>query len=93
VETDLRISLGDDYYTGMLSCLLIPLQLYARPLPKYNVVLEPAFEEDLLLSGKIDAGWQIMPIRVLGHCIEFACSRPVWNAARRLVSYRCRKKR
>jgi hypothetical protein len=93
VETDLRISLGDDYYTGMLSCLLIPIQLYVRPLPQYNVVLEPAFEEDLLLSGKIDAGWQIRPFRVLGPCLAFVCSRPFLHAAGQVMSHRCKKKR
>ena len=92
VEADLRISLGDDYYTGMLFGYLIPFMLYVEQPPQYDVKIQPAFEEDLLLEGNVYGNWQVRPIEVLEPCLAFAFSRPAWRAGRKFISYRCSKK-
>jgi len=92
IEADLRVSLGDDYYTGMLFGFLIPLILYSGQQPHYDVKLQPAFEEDLLLEGSIYGSWQVIPIKALEPCFVFAFSRPAWQAGRKLISYKCTRK-
>lgn len=92
IEADLRISLGDDYYTGMLFGCLIPIILYMETLPRSEVKLQPAFEEYILLEGSLFGNWRLSPIEVLNPCLSFAFSKPAWRAARKLISYRCSKK-
>lgn len=50
IDTDLRVSLGDDYYTGMLCGLLLPVVLILNQQDNNDIKLQPAFEEDLILQ-------------------------------------------
>ncbi len=92
INSDLIISLGDDYYTGMLAGLLIPLVLYLNQRMAVDVSLRPAFEEDLLLEGDLSADFQVRPLAVIGPCLAFACS-PQFRRARQIFSGgRCKKR-
>jgi hypothetical protein len=71
---DLTVSLGDDYYTGMLAGLAIPLVLYLDRRFEGGISLRPAFEEDLLLEGDLLAAFSLQPLRMTVPCLVFACS-------------------
>jgi hypothetical protein len=85
LATDLTVSLGDDYYTGMLAGLAIPLALYLDRRFDGGVSLRPAFEEDLLLEGDLLAGFSLQPLKMIVPCLVFACS-PQFRRARRVFS-------
>ena len=84
VRSDLMVSLGDDYYTGMLAGLLIPLVLYLNQSFDDAIKFRPAFEEDLFLEGDISGDLQVRPIHVLAPCLDFALS-PEFRRARQIM--------
>lgn len=85
VQSDLRVSLADDYYTGMLAGLLIPMVLYLNQRFNGTVILRPAFEEELFLEGDISGDLRVRPIEVLVPCLAFALS-PEFRQARRIMA-------
>ena len=92
IQSDLRVSLGDDYYTGMLAGLLIPMVLYLNQRFNGTIMLRPAFEEDLFLEGNISGDLRLRPVQVLVPCLAFALS-PEFRQARRIVAGgQCKRK-
>jgi hypothetical protein len=92
IQSDLSVSLGDDYDTGMLAGLLIPLVLYLNQRFNGAIILRPAFEEDPFLEGDISGDLRVRPIQVLVPCLAFALS-PQFRQARRIVAGdRCKRK-
>ncbi|MEI6186066.1 MAG: hypothetical protein WCP43_02565 [Dehalococcoidia bacterium] len=85
IQSDLRVSLGDDYYTGMLAGLLIPLVLYLNRRYNGTIMLRPSFEEDPFLEGDIWGDLRVRPIQVLVPCLAFALS-PEFRQARRVIA-------
>jgi hypothetical protein len=85
LSSDLTVSLGDDYYTGMLAGLAIPLALYLNQRFDGDISLRPAFEEELLLEGNLLAGFSLRPLKMIVPCLIFACS-PQFLRAKRLFS-------
>lgn len=85
IQSDLRVSLGDDYYTGMLAGLLIPPVLYLNQRFNDVVLIQPAFEEDMFLEGDVSGDLQVRPIHVLVPCLDFALS-PEFRQARRIIA-------
>ena len=83
LTSDLAVSLGDDYYTGMLAGLAIPLVLYLDQRFGGEISLRPAFEEDLRLQGDLFAGFSLCPLKVIVPCLIFACS-PQFRRAKRI---------
>ncbi len=83
LTSDLTVSLGDDYYTGMLAGLAIPLVLYLNQRFDGEISLRPAFEEDLLLEGDLLAGFSLSPLKMIVPCLIFACS-PQFRRAERI---------
>ena len=83
LAADLTVSLGDDYYTGMLAGLAIPLVLYLDQRFDGGISLRPAFEEDLLLEGDLLAGFSLCPLKVIVPFLVFACS-PQFRRAKRI---------
>ena len=84
LSTDLTVSLGDDYYTGMLAGLAIPLVLYLDRRFDGGISLRPAFEEDLLLEGDLLAGFSLQPLKMIVPCLVFACS-PQFRRVKRIL--------
>jgi len=84
LATDLTVSLGDDYYTGMLAGLAIPLVLYLDQRFDGGISLRPAFEEDLLLEGDLLAAFSMRPLKIIVPFLVFACS-PQFRRARRIL--------
>ncbi|MBN1375575.1 MAG: hypothetical protein JXA01_05430 [Dehalococcoidia bacterium] len=80
VESDIIISLGDDYYSGMMIGLLLPLILFLNSRFSTRLELHPAFEEDLLIEGYLRGIFQMRPIMVLLPLAAFVFSRPGWKA-------------
>ncbi len=85
IESDLRVSLGDDYYTGMLAGLLIPVSLFLNSRFGADIKLEPCFEEDLILEGLLQGKFRLYPFRVVVPCLAYLCSSPV-QKARKVLS-------
>ena len=85
LASDLTISLGDDYYTGMLAGLAIPLLLYLNQRFDGEMSLRPAFEEDLLLEGGLLAAFSLRPLTIVVPCLVFACS-PQFRGVIRILS-------
>ena len=85
IQSDLSVSLGDDYYTGMLAGLLIPLVLFLNQRFNGAILFRPAFEEELYLEGDISGDLLVQPIHVLIPCLAFALS-PEFRQARRIMS-------
>ena len=85
IKSDLSVSLGDDYYTGMLAGLAMPLVLYLNQRYKGGIILRPAFEEDLFIEGDISGYLQVRPFQVLLPCLAFALS-PQFRQARRIMA-------
>ena len=81
LESDLRISLGDDYYTGMFIGLLLPVVLFLNAQLSSGLKIVPAFEEDLILDGSLTGLVAVRPIRILAPMTAFIFSQPVWKAA------------
>lgn len=92
IQSDLRVSLGDDYYTGMLAGLLIPLVLYLNRRYNGTIMLRPSFEEDLFLEGDIWGDLRVRPIQVLVPCLAFALSPEFRQARRIMAGDRCKRK-
>lgn len=85
ITSDLIISLGDDYYTGMLMGLAIPLVLYLNQRFNGDISLRPAFEEDPILEGDLFADFSLQPLETLVPCLAFICS-PQYRRAKRIFS-------
>jgi hypothetical protein len=81
LESDLRISLGDDYYTGMFIGLLLPAILLINAQLSSELKMLPVFEEDLMLDGSLTGVVAVRPIRILAPMTAFIFSQPVWKAA------------
>jgi len=81
LESDLRISLGDDYYTGMFIGLLLPVVLFLNAQLSSGLRIVPAFEEDLILDGSLTGLVAVRPIRVLAPMTALIFSKPAWKAA------------
>ena len=92
IQSDLQVSLGDDYYTGMLAGLLIPLVLYFNRMLNGAVMIRPAFEEDLYLEGDISGDLRVRPIQVLAPCLAFALSSEFRQARRVMAVSTCKRK-
>jgi hypothetical protein len=88
IEADLRVSLGDDYYTGMLAGLLMPLVILLNGLAEGDKTVRPVFEEDLLLDGFLKADLRLRPVGVIIPCLAFISSAPVQRARRILTGHR-----
>jgi hypothetical protein len=85
LASDLTVSLGDDYYTGMLAGLAIPLVLYLDRRFDGDISLRPAFEDDLLLEGDFSAGFSLQPLKIIVPCLVFTCS-PQFRRAKRIFN-------
>ena len=81
LESDLRISLGDDYYTGMFIGLLLPAVLLLNAQFSGELKMLPVFEEDLMMDGSLTGVVTVRPIRILAPMTAFVFSQPVWKAA------------
>jgi hypothetical protein len=92
IQSDLKVSLGDDYYTGMLAGLLIPLVLYLNQRFDGTILIRPAFEEDLFLEGDISGDLRVRPIQVLVPCLAFALSPEFRQARQVMAGGRCKRK-
>jgi hypothetical protein len=92
IQSDLSVSLGDDYYTGMLAGLLIPLVLYLNQRFNGTIMLRPSFEEDLFLEGDISGDLWVRPVRVLVPCLAFALSPEFRQARRVMAGGQCKKR-
>jgi hypothetical protein len=84
LTADFTVSLGDDYYTGMLAGLAIPLVLYLDRRFDGGISLRPAFEEDLLLEGDLLAGFSLQPLKMIVPCLVFTCS-PQFRRVKRIL--------
>lgn len=85
LASDLTVSLGDDYYTGMLAGLAIPLVLFLDRRFGGGISLRPAFEEDLLLEGDFLAAFSLQPLKMVMPFLVMACS-PQFRSVRRILS-------
>jgi len=85
IQSDLRVSLGEDYYTGMLAGIFISAVLYLNQRFDGVVLIQPAFEEDLFLEGDISGDLQVRPIHVLVPCLGFAISSE-FRRARNIIA-------
>jgi hypothetical protein len=83
VDVDLNVSLGDDYYTGTIAGFLIPVCLFVNRQFATDIRLQPAFEEDLLIEGHVNADWQVVPVSILIPCLGFILSAPCRQARRK----------
>lgn len=92
VQSDLEVSLGDDYYTGILAGLLIPLVLYLNQRFTGAISLRPVFEEDLFLEGDVSCDLLVRPIHVLAPCLAFALSPEFRKARRAMAGGQCKKR-
>jgi hypothetical protein len=81
LESDFRISLGDDYYTGMFMGFSVPAVLFLNAQFSGGLKVVPAFEEDLLLEGDLTGVVAVRPIQILAPAAAFIFSRPGWAAA------------
>jgi len=81
LESDLRISLGDDYYTGMFIGLLLPAVLLLNVQLSSELKMLPVFEEDLMVDGFLTGVVAARPIRILAPMMAFIFSQAVWKAA------------
>ncbi|MGA2368051.1 MAG: hypothetical protein ABSF74_05735 [Dehalococcoidia bacterium] len=77
IESDFKISLGDDYYTGMLAGLLMPIALLINQRFGDDIRIVPAFEEDLVMEGYFKSTIGVHPIEVIIPCLAFVCSPSV----------------
>jgi hypothetical protein len=92
IQSDLQVSLGDDYYTGMLAGILIPLVLYFNRMFNGAVMIRPAFDEDLYLEGDISGNLRVRPIEVLVPCLAFTLSPEFRQARRAMAGGPCKRK-
>ena len=81
LESDLRVSLGDDYDTGMLIGTAIPLLLIVNGWLSSDLKVVPAFEEDLLLDGYLTGEVSVRPICTIVPVTAFLLSAPVLRFA------------
>ena len=81
LESDLRISLGEDFYTGMFTGLLLPVVLFLNAQLSSELKMLPVFEEDIMVDGYLTGVVAVRPIRILAPMTAFICSQPVWKAA------------
>ncbi|MGA9049393.1 MAG: hypothetical protein WB588_10410 [Dehalococcoidia bacterium] len=77
VDSDFKISLGDDYYTGMLAGLALPLSLLVNQRFGTYIRIVPAFEEDLVMEGYLKSTIGVRPVAVIVPCLSFICSPSV----------------
>jgi len=85
ISADAKFSLGDDYYTGMMTGLILPLVLILKQSVKGEINLQPVFEEDLMLDGHLYGNILVRPIKVLIPCVMFVCSPSVWRAGQKWI--------
>lgn len=76
----LNVSLGEDYYTGLVAGALIPVSLFLNKQFATDIRLIPAFEEDLMIEGHINADAWMVPLQVMAPCASFMFSAPFRRA-------------
>lgn len=82
LESDIRVGLVDDYYTGMLAGVMLPLLIFLNARFSGDLKYQPVFEEDFLLDGYFAGVLQVRPVSVFFPLMAFALSRPGWKAVR-----------
>lgn len=82
LESDIRVGLVDDYYTGMLAGVMLPLLIFLNARFSGDLKFQPAFEEEFLFEGYFDGVFQVRPVSVFFPLMAFALSRPGWKAVR-----------
>jgi hypothetical protein len=85
LESDLRVSLGEDYYTGMFTGLLLPVVLFINAQLSGGLKILPVFEEDIMIDGYLTGVVAVRPIHILAPVTAFIFSRPVLKAAWTMV--------
>jgi hypothetical protein len=88
IDVDLRVSLGDDYYTGMLTGAMMPVSVLLDSLVGGERSFRPVFEEDLMLDGYVKADLRMRPACIIVPCLVFVTSSPVQRARRILAEHR-----
>ena len=86
INSDFQVGLGEDYYTGMLIGILIPLIMFINTRIEGAVNLMPVFEEEPVLEGYLIGDIQVRPVSVIGASLAFLLSPPVWKARQILQS-------
>lgn len=81
LDSDLKISLGEDYYTGMLVGMLLPFTIFLNGRNSVNVKVQPSFEDYLRCEGYMLARFQARPASLVAAVLVFVCSRPALRMA------------
>ena len=80
LESDLKFSLGEDYYTGMTTGVLVPLLIVLNDRLHSDLKVRPAFEEDLVLEGAVFGSVRTAPALLLAPLWAFMFSAPALQA-------------
>jgi hypothetical protein len=81
LESDIKISLGEEYYTGMFIGMSIPVTLLLNSWLSSNLKIVPAFEEDLMIDGHLAGAITVRPINMLAPMTAFMFSPPALKSA------------
>lgn len=91
ISGNLVIGFAEPDYTGMLFAAAGSLNAILNRLPGYNVSLIPAFEDDDVFEGTIQAKLKVIPLRLVIPALRFGLSLETLGLVKKLA-FRRREK-
>jgi hypothetical protein len=92
LRADFRVALDNPADTGLLfACLGPAFALFNRP--GRCIYIEPAFGEESLLEGYMQAVTRLLPIRLIFYLLKFIFSPPVLRALRATLANKWKRRK
>jgi hypothetical protein len=90
---NLKVDLDNPADTGLLFAFIAPTNLLTNYFLPYPIKIEPSFTGESFITGYLNARIKLMPIQMVASATGLAFSVPSFRAAKKLVSYRWKRKR
>jgi hypothetical protein len=93
LTANLKVGLDNPADTGLLFAFIAPLNLAINYFLPHPIKIQPSFTEESFITGYLYGAVRLWPIQLAASLIAFAFSMPTLRTAKKLVSYKWRRKR
>jgi len=93
LAANLKVDLENPADTGLLFAFIAPLNLVISYFLPYSINIEPSFTGESLVAGHANANIRLIPIQVAASLGGLAFSLPALRATKKMVLYKCKRKR
>lgn len=93
LTANLKVGLDNPADTGLLFAFIAPVTLAINYFFPYPVKIAPSFTGESFITGYLCGAVRLWPIQLAASLIAFAFSLPTLRAAKKMVSYKWKRKR